>query len=133
MGERRARAEAFGAIGPLVRPLALGGGGSATLPWLGEIAAHARARGLIPNLTTSGLYGLDTVLAAAHLFGQINVSLDGLGATYAKVRGVDGFARADAALAALRAVKREIGINVVVTRHNFDELGAIFAHARARN
>ncbi|HTJ41336.1 MAG TPA: radical SAM protein [Kofleriaceae bacterium] len=112
--------------------LALGGGESATLPWLGEIAAHARARGMIPNLTTSGLYGLDTVLAYAPLFGQINVSLDGLGATYAKVRGVDGFARADAALAALRAIKKEIGINVVVTRHNFDELGAIFAYARAR-
>jgi radical SAM protein with 4Fe4S-binding SPASM domain len=112
--------------------LALGGGESATLPWLGEIAAHARARGMIPNLTTSGLYGLDTVLASAHLFGQINVSLDGLGRTYAAVRGVDGFARADAALAALRAVKKEIGINVVVTRHNFDELGAIFAHAKRR-
>jgi radical SAM protein with 4Fe4S-binding SPASM domain len=112
--------------------LALGGGESAALPWVGEIAAHARARGLIPNLTTSGLYGLDTVLGAAHLFGQINVSLDGLGATYAKVRGVDGFARADAALAALRAVKREIGINVVVTRENVGELDAIFAHARAR-
>jgi radical SAM protein with 4Fe4S-binding SPASM domain len=102
------------------------------VPWLGELAAHARARGLIPNLTTSGLYGLDNVLACAHLFGQINVSLDGLGRTYAAVRGIDGFARADAALAALRAVKREIGINVVVTRHNFDELGAIFAHARKR-
>lgn len=112
--------------------LALGGGESATLPWLGELAAHARARGLVPNLTTSGLAHLDNVLAHADKFGQINVSLDGLGPTYARVRGVDGFARADAALAALRAVKREIGINVVVTRHNFDELGAIFAYARGR-
>jgi radical SAM protein with 4Fe4S-binding SPASM domain len=112
--------------------LALGGGESATVPWLGELAAHARARGLVPNLTTSGLYGLDNVLANAHLFGQINVSLDGLGLTYKAVRGIDGFARADAALCALRAVKREIGINVVVTRHNFDELDAIFLHAKMR-
>ena len=129
-------AEWKGAVDELARMgvfhLALGGGESATLPWLGEIAAHARARSLVPNLTTSGLAGLDTVLAAAHLFGQINVSLDGLGPTYAKVRGLDGFARADAALAALRAVKREVGINVVITRHNFDELPAIFAHARRR-
>ncbi|MCL4226767.1 MAG: SPASM domain-containing protein [Myxococcales bacterium] len=112
--------------------VALGGGESATLPWLGDLARHARARGLVPNLTTSGLAGLDRLLPIAELFGQINVSLDGLGATYAAVRGFDGFARADAALRALRSIKREIGINVVVTRANFDELPAIFAHARRR-
>ena len=39
--------------------VALGGGESAVLPWLGELADHARARGIIPNLTTSGLDGLD--------------------------------------------------------------------------
>ena len=36
--------------------LALGGGESATLPWLGEVADYARQRGITPNLTTSGLY-----------------------------------------------------------------------------
>lgn len=112
--------------------LALGGGESATLPWLGEVAAHARARGLVPNLTTSGLAGLDRLLPIAHLFGQINVSLDGLGWAYRAVRGVAGFAAADRALVALRRVKREIGINVVVTRENFGQLDAIFAHARRR-
>ncbi|MBK9034315.1 MAG: SPASM domain-containing protein [Myxococcales bacterium] len=112
--------------------VALGGGESATLPWLGELAAHARARGLVPNLTTSGLAGLDRLLPIADRFGQINVSLDGLGATYGAVRGFDGFARADAALRALRSIKRAVGINVVVTRANFDELPAIFAYARAR-
>ncbi len=112
--------------------VALGGGESATLPWLGDLAAHARALGMIPNLTTSGLDGLDRLLPIADRFGQINVSLDGLGATYARVRGFDGFARADAGLRALRSIKREVGINVVVTRHNFDELPAIFAHARRR-
>jgi radical SAM protein with 4Fe4S-binding SPASM domain len=112
--------------------LALGGGESAVLPWLGEVAAHARRRGLVPNLTTSGLAGLDTLLPIVHLFGQINVSLDGLGDGYAAVRGVDGFAAADAALRALRAKKREIGINVVVTRKTFAGLDAIFAHARRR-
>jgi radical SAM protein with 4Fe4S-binding SPASM domain len=112
--------------------LALGGGESAILPWLGEIAAYARERGLIPNLTTSGLSGLDNLLPIVDRFGQINVSIDGLGDTYAKVRGFDGFARADAALVALRARKREIGINVVVTRHNLDELDAIFRFAKQR-
>src|SRR5207248_2171325 len=112
--------------------VALGGGESAALPWLGELADHARACGIVPNLTTSGLEGLERLVAIADKFGQINVSLDGLGATYAAVRGFDGFARADAAIRALRRVKRHVGINVVVTRHNFAELGAIFAYARKR-
>ena len=112
--------------------VALGGGESAALPWLGELADHARARGIIPNLTTSGLEGLGALVAIAGKLGQINVSMDGLGATYAAVRGFDGFARADAAVRALRAVKRDVGINVVVTRHNFDELDRLFAYAAAR-
>ena len=112
--------------------VALGGGESAVLPWLGELADHARARGIVPNLTTSGLEGLDALLAIVDRFGQINVSLDGLGATYAAVRGFDGFARADAAIRRLRAAKRDVGINVVVTRHNFAELDAIFAYASDR-
>jgi len=112
--------------------VALGGGESAVLPWLGELADHARRRGIIPNLTTSGLAGLGDLLAIADRFGQINVSLDGLGATYARVRGFDGFARADAAIRALRDKKREIGINVVVTRENFGELDGLFAYAAAR-
>ena len=112
--------------------VALGGGESAALPWLGELADHARTRGIIPNLTTSGLDGLDSLLAIADRFGQINVSLDGLHDTYAAVRGFDGFARADAAIRALRAIKHEVGINVVVTRHNFAELDRIFAYAAER-
>lgn len=112
--------------------LALGGGESATLPWLEDVARHAAARGLVPNLTTSGQVGLDRLLPIAHLFGQINVSLDGLGAAYQAVRGYDGFATADDALVRLRAVKREIGINVVVTRHNFEQIAELFAYARRR-
>jgi radical SAM protein with 4Fe4S-binding SPASM domain len=112
--------------------LALGGGASAILPWLGELAAHAQKRGLVPNLTTSGLAGLDNLLPIAHLFGQINVSIDGIGDAYAAVRGFDGFARADAAIVALRKIKAEIGLNCVVTRHNFTQLGEVFAYAKQR-
>jgi len=112
--------------------VALGGGESTVLPWLGELADHARRRGIVPNLTTSGLSNLERLLAISDRFGQINVSLDGLGATYARVRGFDGFARADAAIRALRRVKREIGINVVVTRHNFEELDRLFGYAAER-
>jgi radical SAM protein with 4Fe4S-binding SPASM domain len=112
--------------------LALGGGESATLDWLGEVAAHARARGLVPNLTTSGLAGVDRLVDVAHLFGQINVSIDGIGPAYAAVRGFDGFARADEAVRRLRAAKKEIGLNCVVTRGNFGTLDEVFAYARRR-
>lgn len=112
--------------------LALGGGESATLPWLGELARHATARGLVPNLTTSGLAGVDDLVAIAPLFGQINVSIDGVGPAYAAVRGFDGFDRADQAIVRLRAVKKEIGLNCVVTRQTFDGLGDVFAYARRR-
>lgn len=115
--------------------LALGGGESALLPWLGDVARHARARGLVPNLTTSGLYDdatLERLAGWAPLFGQINVSVDGVGETYAAVRGFDGFAKADRALLRLRRETRHVGINCVVARQNFDQLGALFAYARRR-
>ena len=112
--------------------VALGGGESAGHPRLRDHAEPPRARGIKPKHTTSGLEGLDALVAIADRFGQINVSLDGLHATYAAVRGFDGFARADAAIRRLRAVKREVGINVVVTRHNFAELDALFAYAAER-
>jgi radical SAM protein with 4Fe4S-binding SPASM domain len=110
--------------------VALGGGESAALPWLGELAAHAHTLGIVPNLTTSGLEGLERLLGIHHLFGQINVSLDGIGEAYRAVRGFDGFAAADRAVRALRAVKRDVGINVVVTRDSFDRLDEVFAYAR---
>jgi len=115
--------------------LALGGGESAMLPWLGEIAEYARDRGLVPNLTTSGLYSdevLARLCASAKTFGQINVSIDGVEDDYAKVRGFDGFERADRAVVALRKATRHVGINCVVTRDSFDALERVFAYARRR-
>ncbi|HEX2569088.1 MAG TPA: radical SAM protein [Polyangia bacterium] len=115
--------------------VALGGGESGELGWLGEIAAHARRRGLVPNLTTSGLLGpeeLERLAGWAPLFGQINVSIDGVGEVYARVRGVDGFGRADQAVVRLRRATRRVGINCVVTRDNFEHLGRLFAYARER-
>jgi radical SAM protein with 4Fe4S-binding SPASM domain len=115
--------------------LALGGGESAILPWLGEVARYAREKGLVPNLTTSGLYGDDELARLcgwAPLFGQINVSIDGVEEDYAKVRGFDGFARADRAVVALRRATKHVGINCVVTGASFDSLERVFAYARKR-
>lgn len=118
--------------------VALGGGESALLPWLGELLEHARQRGIVPNLTTSGLYSDEVLarlcrLAERGLFGQINVSLDGVADDYARVRGIDGFAQADRALVALRRVSPEVGVNCVLTRDSFTGLPRLFAHVRARH
>ena len=118
--------------------VALGGGESALLPWLGELLQHARTRGIVPNLTTSGLYE-DAVLdrlcgwARAGLFGQINVSIDGVGPDYARVRGFDGFGKADRALVALRRHSPDVGINCVLTRATFPTVATLFAYARRRS
>jgi radical SAM protein with 4Fe4S-binding SPASM domain len=78
--------------------------------------------GITPNLTTSGL-GLGAPQAAGcRVFGQINVSVDGVGEGYRRARGFDGFAHAERALRLLRAVKEEVGVNCVVSRSSFDGL-----------
>ena len=52
--------------------VALGGGEALELDYLFAVAEHARARGITPNLTTSGL-GLDQTSARkCAVFGQIN-------------------------------------------------------------
>jgi radical SAM protein with 4Fe4S-binding SPASM domain len=86
-------------------------------------------------LTTSGLLSpteLERLVGWAPLFGQINVSIDGVGQAYARVRGFDGFDRADGAVVALRRATRHVGINCVVTRQSYDDLPALFAYARRR-
>lgn len=114
--------------------VALGGGESAHLPWLGELLTHCWQRGIIPNLTTSGLYDqatLDRLLALARrgLFGQVNVSVDGIGDIYTQVRGIAGFAQADHAIRSLRRVFPDVGINTVVTRVGLPHLPELFAYA----
>jgi radical SAM protein with 4Fe4S-binding SPASM domain len=111
--------------------VALGGGEASLRADLLELARHARARGLVPNLTTSG-FGVTEANAAelAALFGQINVSIDGLGDTYTAVRGWDGAGRGLTALRRLRAAGAAVGVNTVITRRNADhlpELGARLA------
>src|SRR5438105_2792749 len=70
----------------------------------------------------SGL-GLDESAARrCKVFGQINVSVDGVGAAYEQARGFDGFRHAERALRLLRAVKKEVGINCVVSRSSFEHV-----------
>ena len=109
--------------------LALGGGESVLRGDLLDLARHARARGITPNLTTSGV-GVTGAWAreAARVFGQIHVSLDGPMEVDRESRGADLFDTAVFALAALRRHTRRVGINCVVspiTLPHLDSLGVI--------
>lgn len=109
--------------------LAMGGGESLLRADLFELAGHARAQGMVPNLTTSGL-GMTAELAGrCRVFGQVNVSLDGLGDVYRTSRGYDG---ADVALRALTLLSDAgvpSGVNTVVNRATLPTLDATVAAA----
>jgi radical SAM protein with 4Fe4S-binding SPASM domain len=110
--------------------VALGGGEALELDYLFEVAEHARTLGITPNLTTAGLNMTPAMAERCRVFGQINVSVDGVGEAYREARGFDGFKRAQRALELLRAVKREVGINCVVSRSSYERIGEVVALAR---
>ena len=75
--------------------VAFGGGEPTTRDDLDVLAAAARERGITPVLTTSGLGLSDARLETLRGFAQVNVSYDGVGRDYARVRGFDGAAAAE--------------------------------------
>lgn len=104
--------------------VALGGGESLRHPELPEIVAAARRHGLAVGLTTSGV-GPRRALAG---FDQVNISLDGVGDSFRASRGYD----AELALAAIRRHVAEglrVGVNIVLDRRTFPELGDTVAAA----
>jgi len=105
--------------------IAFGGGEPFSREDFLEIARYAYDCGIIPNVTTNGVL-IENYMDKLDIFGQINVSLDGADEeTYFRVRECKAFRQA------LKAVKTlagsfDVGINVVVTRHNFEKLQDIF-------
>jgi radical SAM protein with 4Fe4S-binding SPASM domain len=111
--------------------VAMGGGESMLRADLFELASYARSVGLVPNLTTSGVGMTAERAARCGVFGQVNVSLDGVGETYRASRGYDG---AEVALRALRMlVEAQVpcGINYVLSRPTWDGLEETAAHVAA--
>ena len=127
--QAKAILERLAALG--VFHVALGGGEAMDLDYLFALAEHARRIGLLPNLTTNGLDLTAAQAERCRVFGQINVSVDGVGPAYQRARGHDGFARAERALRLLRSVKREVGVNCVVSRESFERVGEVVAFAKA--
>ena len=111
--------------------VAFGGGEPTTRDDVGLLAEEARARGITPVLTTSGLGLRAEKIDRLRAFAQVNVSYDGEGADYETVRGYDGARVAESAIAALAKAGIPVGVNVVLTRDTFDRLPRTIDRARS--
>jgi radical SAM protein with 4Fe4S-binding SPASM domain len=111
--------------------VAFGGGEPTTRDDLDVLAEEARARGITPVLTTSGLGLSDARLERLRPFAQVNVSYDGDAATYASVRGFDGAGAAERAIERMARAGIRVGVNVVLTRESFPHVAATLAKARS--
>jgi MoaA/NifB/PqqE/SkfB family radical SAM enzyme len=88
-----------------------------------EISGFLREQGLNLWLLTSGLSLAKHARAAAQLFDQITVSLDGARReTYAAIRGVDAFEHVLAGVRAASAAGAPVSLRVTLQRGNFREL-----------
>ncbi len=112
--------------------IALGGGEALERDDLFEIAAYARETGLVPNLTVSGQHITPEIAKKMTVFGQVNLSIDGIGGSYASYRGQDRFHTADRAIDYLITAGVPAGINCVVGKKNFTGLGKLFKYAKKK-
>jgi radical SAM protein with 4Fe4S-binding SPASM domain len=100
--------------------VALGGGEPLTHPDVFAIAAHARKRGLVPNMTTNGVL-LDVGLAAeCSVFGNVHLSC----------HCTSELPRLAESVRALRGAGVTPGLNVLVSAGTFGQLDEIWAWAR---
>ncbi len=106
--------------------VAFGGGDPGLGAEVIALAREARRHGLVPNLTTSG-FGVTPANAAecAGIFGQIHLSIDGLGPIYREVRGWDGAALGLGALRTLASAGVRVGVNTVLTQPLLGTPGAL--------
>ncbi|MBW2527802.1 MAG: radical SAM protein [Deltaproteobacteria bacterium] len=110
--------------------VALGGGEALFRSDLFELAAATRQLGMVPNLTISGAVMNPELARRMAVFGQVNVSIDGVGARYGAFRDAAQFERADRAIAQLRDAGVPTGINCVVGRTTFDGIAELFEYAK---
>jgi len=110
--------------------IAFGGGEPLLRNDLAELATSARARGLLPLVTTSGIGMTPDKARALRAFAQVNVSYDGVGDVYTAVRAFDGAAAAERAMTMLHDADVPFGVNVVLTRDSFPWLEQTIARAR---
>jgi MoaA/NifB/PqqE/SkfB family radical SAM enzyme len=101
--------------------VAFGGGEPILRDDLGELAESARARGLLPVVTTSGIGMTRAKAASLRAFAQVNVSYDG-------DRDLE---RVERAMSLLREADIPFGVNVILMRESFPSLEATLERARS--
>ncbi len=111
--------------------LAMGGGEALERPDLFEIAEYARSIGLVPNLTVSGINITPEVATKMKVFGQVNVSIDGIETDHNVFRK-KLFQNAAQALDDLIRAGVPTGINCVVGKSNFADLDKLFRYAKSK-
>jgi len=112
--------------------VAMGGGEAFEREDFLELAAYAREVGLVPNLTTNGMHITGENVESLKVFGQANLSLDGLGENAALFRGKDFFPIVDRAVDILVDAGISTGFNTVVGRDNYDGLPELFEYAASK-
>jgi len=114
--------------------VALGGGEIFERSDAIEIAEYCRTKGIVPNCTINGYYMNPDSARQCRIFGQINVSLDGIGENYNINRDTTNiFSKADRAIRMLVEAGNSVGINTVITRKNFDLLEEVVQYADKLN
>lgn len=113
--------------------IALGGGELFLRPDAIEVAKYARSKGIVPNATTNGYYMTPELAKECTVFGQINISIDGIGDNYGVVRGTNIFEHADKAVRMLVEAGVNTGVNCMATSANFDRLEEVVAYADSLN
>jgi len=113
--------------------VAMGGGEALERPDIFEIAHYARDIGLVPNLTVSGR-GINSVIAQKmKVFGQVNLSIDGINNHYSLFRNKQMFEIVDKAVDLLVTAGISCGINCVIGRKNFPGIPELFDYAHRNN
>lgn len=110
--------------------VAFGGGEPLVRNDLPALARAARARGMTPVITTSGIGLTPERARTLRDFAQVNVSHDGIAGGYRAVRGYEGTTMADQAIATLVREGIAVGVNLVLTRDNFPHVEATAEHVR---
>ncbi len=112
--------------------IAFAGGDAMERPELFELAQYARSRSIIPNFTVSGFNMNTEVARKMRIFGQVNVSIDGVGEKYGALRPQRMFKIADKAVDLLVEAGVPTGINCLVSRSTFEGIEELFKYAKAK-
>lgn len=109
--------------------IALGGGDALLRDDFFELTEYAREKGLVPNLTISGIGLRPDQAEKLKLLGQVNLSLDGVGEHYGIYRKKEDFDSVDQAFDLLLERGIPAGINCLIGADNVNLLDSLFAYA----